>query len=111
MELISRLNILDISSLSPRASYSEAEYLQQYAIVGDDILFEGNKLGPAYLTLCHILGVDISIAKSMVSDETGIRGEFLKKLYSASSEVSPFPLRLLEYSMASKFDVLEFAYQ
>jgi len=64
----------------------------QYAILGDDIVIRGRKLGEAYAHLViNVLGCDISLSKSHLSDDLHSRGEFAKRLALNGDDLTPLP--------------------
>lgn len=62
-----------------------------YALLGDDIVIAGEDVANAYLALAGQIGVEISIAKSLISD-VGL-AEFAKHLISPYRDYSPIGSR------------------
>lgn len=62
-----------------------------YALLGDDIVIAGEDVAKAYLALAGQIGVEISMAKSLVSD-VGL-AEFAKHLISPYRDYSPIGAR------------------
>lgn len=64
-------------------------WFKDYALLGDDILISNQKVALKYKWLCQQVGVDISIAKSMASNQRSF--EFAKRVFFRGEEVSGFP--------------------
>lgn len=64
-----------------------------YALLGDDIVIAGEEVANAYLALARQIGVDISMAKSLVSD--GGLVEFAKHLLTPYRDYSPIGTKAL----------------
>lgn len=62
---------------------------KEYILLGDDIVIYQNDVAQAYLDLITGLGVDISVPKTHVSDDTY---EFAKRWFHRGIEVSPVPI-------------------
>jgi hypothetical protein len=60
-----------------------------YAILGDDLVIAHDKVAQQYRTIINQLGVDISDAKSLVSNDTF---EFAKRVFHKEKEFTAFPL-------------------
>lgn len=60
-----------------------------YLILGDDIVIRGDDVAQAYKEIMQSLGVDISEAKTHVSEDTF---EFAKRWFHKGVEISPFPV-------------------
>lgn len=76
-----------------------------YAIVGDDIVICSSKAASIYLDIMRTLGVEISLSKSMISED-GKSFEFVKRVFLKGEDVSPISWGTLtnQYHM----DPLEF---
>lgn len=61
----------------------------QYALLGDDIVLTHTEVAEKYRQLMRELGVDLSLAKTHVSNDTF---EFAKRWYQAGIEISGIPL-------------------
>ena len=65
-----------------------------YAVLGDDVVINHDKVAAEYTSLMNSLGVEINLGKSVVSDRIA---EFAKRLVSPAQEISPIgPGVLLE---------------
>lgn len=70
---------------------------EDYAVLGDDIVIWDKRVAIQYRQLMLALGVEIGLAKSIISD-SGTALEFAKRTLYKGQDVSPIPL--LEYSAA-----------
>jgi hypothetical protein len=61
-----------------------------YWMVGDDVVIGSDKVAPLYSEVMDRLGVKISMAKSVVSED-GKSFEFTKRRVLNGREVSPLP--------------------
>jgi len=66
------------------------ENFDQYIILGDDIVIKDNKVANKYITLMSRLGVDISLNKTHVSNDTY---EFAKRWIKGGREISGLSLK------------------
>lgn len=60
-----------------------------YAILGDDIVIGDSKVAQSYLAVCKLIGLDIGLAKSLVSSNR--TAEFAKRLFFNGQDVSGIP--------------------
>lgn len=69
------------------ASRVGKEVFQDYALLGDDIVIGDEQVASSYHTIMtKILGVDINLSKSLVSEHTF---EFAKRIVSFGKDLSP----------------------
>jgi hypothetical protein len=70
---------------------------KEYVILGDDIVIKGEKTALKYQEVMALLGVKISIPKSILpSPKAGITtAEVAKRLFINGNEVTPLPSKLL----------------
>jgi len=61
-----------------------------YAVLGDDVVIADQAVAVKYLAVMKEIGVDISLAKSMVSASGSL--EFAKRTWIAGREATPIPL-------------------
>jgi len=61
-----------------------------YAVLGDDVVIADKAVAAKYLEVMKEIGVDISLAKSMVSASGSL--EFAKRTWISGREASPIPL-------------------
>jgi len=66
------------------------EWFADYAVLGDDIVIADSAVASSYLSLMEILGVNIGLAKSLVSHD-GQTLEFAKKTIHRGADVSAVP--------------------
>lgn len=66
-----------------------------YWLLGDDIVIRDTRVATRYLELLRVLGVEVSLEKSLVSEETF---EFAKRLFIRGSEVTGLSLYALSES-------------
>lgn len=62
-------------------------WFRDYAVLGDDIVIANEHVAAAYLHLMTQLGVDISLAKSLISEGGCV--EFAKRLMSPAFDYTP----------------------
>lgn len=67
----------------------------KYSLLGDDIVIGDERLAKLYLTRLADLGVEVSKAKTHVSNEFY---EFAKRIIYKGHEVTPFPISALKES-------------
>jgi len=91
-----------------RANPSSYSWFPHYAVLGDDIVIADKLVAEEYVKTCQLLGVEIGLAKSLISD-TGKALEFAKRTFVDSTDVSPIPFQ--EYWVATQMVTagLEFA--
>lgn len=70
-----------------------------YALLGDDVVIATDKVAAKYRRLCDLLGIEIGIAKSMISG--GKSCEFAKVVYVAGEPCHAFPWKLWAVSQTS----------
>jgi len=83
------------ASVTPRN-----KLFRDYALLGDDIVIANSAVAGRYLVLLKLLGVDCSLAKSILSPK-GTAVEFAKRTFLAGVDVSPTPFK--EIIAASTF--------
>jgi hypothetical protein len=93
-------------SLTHHALVQFAAYLSghrgwfpSYALLGDDVVIAGDKVASKYKRLCELFGVEISLAKSMVSDQRSC--EFAKVVFLRGEPCFAFPWKLWSVSQTS----------
>jgi len=74
-------------------------WFKDYAVLGDDILIGNEDVAKHYLRVMEILGVEIGLAKSLIS--TNKSGEFAKRFYRSGVDVSGLPWNLWLMSQQS----------
>jgi len=62
-----------------------------YAVLGDDIVIADDRVARKYRALCRLLGVEIGLAKSLVS--SGKTLEFAKRFFFEGSDLSGMPTK------------------
>lgn len=83
-----------------QAGVSDGRWFGDYAVLGDDIVIANKRVAQAYLKVMALLRVEISLAKSVVSERQQGVLEFAKKVFFRKTEVSP--VSLLELLAAVK---------
>lgn len=78
-----------------------------YAVLGDDIVIADGRVARQYLLLMRELGVEIGLAKSLVS-RNGVL-EFAKRYFVRGEDCSPVPLMEVGVAFFSGSACLEFA--
>jgi hypothetical protein len=66
-------------------------WFTQYAVLGDDIVIADDSVARKYRSLCRLLGVEIGLAKSLVS--SGKTLEFAKRFFFEGSDLSGMPTK------------------
>jgi hypothetical protein len=69
----------------------EAKWYDLYAVLGDDVVIAGDRVGLEYRKLCEEIGVEIGIAKSLAA--RGKTLEFAKKFFFQGEQVSGLPIK------------------
>jgi len=72
------------------ASPIRTSWFTRYAVLGDDVVIADRSVAAKYLEVMKEIGVDISLAKSMVSATGSL--EFAKRTWISGREASPIPL-------------------
>jgi len=62
-----------------------------YAVLGDDIVIADDRVAKKYRALCRLLGVEVGLAKSLVS--SGKTLEFAKRFFYEGSDLSGMPTK------------------
>lgn len=83
------------------------DWFKDYAILGDDIVIADCAVARAYKTLLREIGVEIGLAKSLIS--TNRSAEFAKVLYFDGTPVSGLPLKLFGVAQTSPTVVQQLA--
>lgn len=78
-----------------------------YALLGDDIVIADGRVARSYLQLMRELGVEIGIAKSLISRKGVL--EFAKRFFVSGVDCSPVPLMELGAAFYNGMAALEFA--
>lgn len=74
-------------------------WFKDYAVLGDDLVIANDKVAAKYLCICRWIGLDIGLAKSLVSERK--TAEFAKKFFVGGELFSPTPWKLFGVSMSS----------
>lgn len=61
-----------------------------YAVLGDDIVIADSRVAAKYRALCRLLGVEIGLNKSLVSE--GLTLEFAKRIFFRGEDISGLPM-------------------
>lgn len=73
---------------------SHGSKFDEYAVLGDDIVIWNKRVADRYLVIIRSLGVEVGLAKSIVSLD-GLGLEFAKKTFLKGQDCSPVPLKEL----------------
>jgi hypothetical protein len=65
-------------------------WFDAYALLGDDIVIADAAVAQEYLRICQEIGVEIGLAKSLVSPR-GLAVEFAKRTIWRGVDISPVP--------------------
>jgi len=79
---------------------------KDYAVLGDDIVIANGKVAGAYLQLMKEIGVEIGLAKSLVSRKGVL--EFAKRFIVQKQDCSPIPFKEMVAALASFEQSTEF---
>lgn len=82
------------------------KWFELYAILGDDVVIGDPKVAKSYLFLMKALGVEVSLAKSLVSDNLSL--EFAKRFIYKGTDVSPLSLKEFDVALRSLPNLLGF---
>lgn len=74
-------------------------FFELYALLGDDLVIADKAVADKYVQLCATFGIEIGIAKSMISRNRSL--EFAKVVYFAGEPVLAFPWTLWSVSQSS----------
>jgi hypothetical protein len=74
-------------------------WFKDYAVLGDDVIIGTEDVAKHYLRVMEILGVEIGLAKSLISKNKS--GEFAKRFYHSGVDVSGLPWNLWLMSQQS----------
>lgn len=66
------------------------DWFEDYALLGDDIVIANAKVADEYRKLMQTYGVEIGLAKSLVSRD-GLTLEFAKRTFHKGNDISPVP--------------------
>lgn len=69
---------------------------KDYCIIGDDVTIFDKKVAQEYKKFLDVIQVDISKAKSLVSDESPYAAEIAKRIFLNGVELSPIPYDAIE---------------
>jgi hypothetical protein len=67
-------------------------WFKDYAVLGDDVVIGDHAVADHYLRVMEILGVEVGLAKSLVSSNAS--AEFAKRLYLKGQDISGLPWNL-----------------
>jgi hypothetical protein len=84
-------------------------WFERYAVLGDDLVIGDYRVAREYLALCQVIGVDVNISKSIVSDNLSL--EFAKRFFYKGTEVTPVPLLGLAIGWLGVRDIAEIGSQ
>lgn len=81
-------------------------WFELYAVLGDDVVIGDPKVAKMYLLLMKALQVDVSLAKSLVSDNLSM--EFAKRFIYKGTDISPLSLKEFDVALRSLPALLSF---
>jgi len=84
-------------------------WFERYAVLGDDLVIGDYRVAREYLELCRVIGVEINLSKSIVSNNLSL--EFAKRFFHKGTEVTPVPLLGLAVGWLGVRDLAEIASQ
>lgn len=84
------------------------ELFLEYGVLGDDIVIWNRKVARKYLKVMKDLGVEVGLAKSVVS-EKGLGLEFAKRTIVGGADVSPIPFKEMSSAHRSLSTMTAFA--
>lgn len=80
-----------------------------YAVLGDDLVIGDFQVAHQYVTLCSTIGVEVNLAKSIISDNLSL--EFAKRFFYKGVEVTPLPLLAIALGWLGVRDIPEIVAQ
>jgi hypothetical protein len=80
-----------------------------YAVLGDDLVIGDYQVAYQYIKLCKTIGVEINLAKSIISDNLSL--EFAKRYFYKGVEVTPLPLLAIALGWLGIRDIPEIVAQ
>jgi hypothetical protein len=80
------------------AGFPKTRLFTQYAVLGDDIVIGNTKVAKSYLNILTELGVQVGLAKSLLSPK-GNSLEFAKRTFVDAIDCSPISLLELEKAL------------
>lgn len=84
-------------------------WFSSYAVLGDDLVIGDFQVAHQYVTLCKTIGVEINLAKSIISDNLSL--EFAKRYFYKGVEVTPLPLLAIALGWLGVRDIPEIVAQ
>jgi uncharacterized membrane-anchored protein YhcB (DUF1043 family) len=94
-----------VAFVAKRAGYSD---FQDYAVLGDDIIIANSKVALAYLHFLKEIGVEVGLAKSMISKRRLVL-DFAKKFFVESEQMNAIAFKDCITTWTSTSLVKEFA--
>lgn len=88
--------IVQLAASRVLEQYKLRGWFEDYAVLGDDVVIANKQVAQEYLRLMALIGVEIGLAKSLVSSRGTF--EFAKRTYFEGHDISP--LSLAEASVA-----------
>lgn len=86
----------------------KTRWFQDYAVLGDDVVIWNAATAKVYLRVMKALGVEVGLAKSIISLE-GKGLEFAKRTLLDKGDVSPIPFRDQEAARRTLSEMIQFA--
>lgn len=84
-------------------------WFAKYAVLGDDLVIGDHLVAHEYLQLCKVIGVEINLSKSIISDNLSL--EFAKRYFYKGEDVSPLPLLAIALGWLGVRDIAEIVLQ
>jgi hypothetical protein len=83
--------IVQLAAARTSKKYKLEGWFKDYAVLGDDVVIADKAVAQEYLVLMNLIGVEIGLAKSLVSPQGTF--EFAKRTYFQGQDVSPVSLQ------------------
>jgi hypothetical protein len=97
--------IVQLAASLALKQYKERGWFKDYAVLGDDVIIANQQVAEEYLRLMALIGVEIGLAKSLVSSRGTF--EFAKRTYFEGHDISPLSLAEAAVAMCNVSALLE----
>jgi len=97
--------IVQLAAARALREYKLEGWFQDYAVLGDDVVIANKAVAMEYLSLMNLIGVEIGLAKSLVSSQGTF--EFAKRTYYKGQDVSPISLAEAVVSLRNIASLME----
>lgn len=99
--------IVQLAASRVLGEYEKAGWFMDYAVLGDDVVIADKAVASEYLKLMALIGVEIGLAKSLVSSQGTF--EFAKRTYFKGVDVSMLSLAEMTIALRNVSALIELA--